>query len=324
MNNINFSVIIPVYKNEKDIEVLYGRLTIALESITKSFEIIFINDGSPDSSWLIIEKISKIDSRVKGVSLSRNYGQHQAIKAGLSFCNGDWVVVMDCDLQDCPEDIPAMFKVAINNNFDMVIGQRSSRQDSILTRFWAYVFYRIYNLLIDFKYDRSTANFGVYSRRVIEAVNLFNENNQTFGYLVNIVGFKQGFISVNHGARKNGKSSYTFLKKMSLSLDLIISNSIRPMKVIIFIGFIISISSFTLAFYLIVKYFWYGSTVPGWFSLATILLMQTGIITFFFGIIGLYVNKVYMATKKRPIFIINKATFAYSSKEKNEKLPLNW
>jgi glycosyltransferase involved in cell wall biosynthesis len=317
VNNIplEFSVVIPTYKNEKDIFELYSRLAFTLESIVNSFEIIFVNDGSPDSSWKNIKEISKKDPRVKGISFSKNYGQHQAIKAGVNCSKGRWITVMDCDLQDCPEDIPLMYQYALDNQFDMVIGQRSLRKDHFLTRFWASFFYKIYNQLIDFKYDKKTANFGVYSRKVIDAVKLFQEDSQSFGYLVNIVGFKKGFLPVNHGERKNGKSSYSFWNKLSLSLDLIISNSNKPMKVIIFVGFIISLLSFLLALYLVAKYFWNGSSVPGWFSLATILFMQTGIVTFFFGITGLYINKVYMASKNRPSFIINELTFEQISEK---------
>ena len=312
---LDFSVVIPVYKNERDIEELYSKLKVILEPLVNSFEIIFVNDGSPDGSWRKIKDIATKDSRVRGISFSKNYGQHQAIKSGINFVQGRWITVMDCDLQDCPEDIPLMYQYALDYQFDIVIGQRSTRKDNLLTRFWASCFYKIYNQLIDFKYDEKTANFGVYSRKVIDAVKLFQEDSQSFGYLVNIVGFKKGYIPVNHGLRKNGKSSYSFWGKLSLSLDLIISNSNKPMKIIVFFGFIISLLSFLLALYLVIKYFWYGSSVPGWFSLATLLFMQTGIVTFFFGIIGLYVNKVYMASKERPSFIINELTFEQISEK---------
>lgn len=307
-NYYEVSVVIPVYKNQIHINELFLRLKKTLSSALIDYEIIFINDGSPDDSWDLILEISRIDDRVKGISLSKNYGQHQAIQAGLDFVRGNWTVVMDCDLQDSPEDIPLLYRTALDYGVDLVLGQRVKRKDNVFTRISSWAFYSVYNLLIDFEYDSKTSNFGIFSKKTINAVRKFRENDQSFGYLVNTIGFKKIAVPVTHGKRVGDKSSYTFLKKLNLSLDLIISNSSKPMKIVITVGFLLSILSLLVVLYLVAIYFKYGTLVPGWFSLATILFMQIGIITFFFGVIGLYVHKVYLASKNRPNYIISEFT----------------
>jgi len=299
------SIVIPVYKNELDLSELASRLIISTEKISSSFEIIFINDGSPDNSWEIIKKLVKLDHRILGASLSKNFGQQPAIFAGINISRGDWVVVMDADLQDSPEEIPQLFDKAKQENSEIVIAKRKWRQDNFLTKLLSKLFYKIYNLLIEFKYDGQTANFGIYSRKAIKAILLFQENNQSFGYLANSIGFKPLYIDVNHLPRKNGVSSYSYIKKFNLAFDYLISNSIRPLKIIIFFGLFISVLSFLAALFLVTQYFLHGTSVPGWVSISTALALQLGIITFFLGFIALYIGNIFIETKKRPRYIIN-------------------
>jgi dolichol-phosphate mannosyltransferase len=306
--NLLISIVIPVYKNEMDLSELVARLIISCEKISPSFEIILINDGSPDNSWQIIKKLASLDNHILGVSLSKNFGQQSAIFAGIKISQGDWVIVMDADLQDSPEEIPQLFNKALQENSEIVIAKRKWRKDDFLTKFLSKLFYKIYNLLIEFKYDGQTANFGIYSRKVVKAILLFQECNQSFGYLANSIGFSPIYIDVNHLPRKNGVSSYTYFKKFNLAFNYLISNSIRPLKIIIFIGLVISFLSFLVALFLVTNYFLHGATVPGWISISTALALQLGIITFSLGFIALYIGNIFIETKNRPRYIINEIT----------------
>lgn len=301
---IDISVVIPVYCNEAHLDALYSRLKSSLSAIVGAHEIIFVNDGSPDGSEDKIARLAAADSAVRGINLSKNYGQHQAVFAGLEKSRGRWVVVMDADLQDLPEEIPALYHQMVVMHCDMVVARRCSRSDSFSAKLFSSLFYRIYNLLLDFEYDGSTANFGIYSRFVIDKILLFKERDQSFGYLANIVGFKKEYLDVSHGQRLSGKSSYGFYKKINLAFDYLFSNSIRPLKAIIFLGFLLSTFSLLGSIVILLKYFLYGSTTQGWVSLSFGISLGFGIILFFLGIMGIYIGKIFMEVKKRPQYII--------------------
>ena len=171
-NNIEISVVAPAYKCSECIEELYTRLIVSLAKITNSFEIIFVNDGSPDNDWGVIKKLAISDKRVKGINLSRNFGQHYAITAGLDYAVGNWVVVMDCDLQDQPEEIGKLYNKALEG-FDIVVGVRENRKDNFFKKITSALFYVIFNYFTDQKLNNKVANFGIYSKQVIENIKKF-------------------------------------------------------------------------------------------------------------------------------------------------------
>jgi glycosyltransferase involved in cell wall biosynthesis len=245
-NRPHISIVTPVYGRTLDLKGLYDRLVASLAKISPAFEIIMVNDHSPDDSWDVIKKLSASDPRVRGVNLSRNFGQHQAITAGLHYARGDWTVVMDCDLQDRPEEIPTFYAKA-KEGYDVVMGRRYNRQDNFLKKQASKLFYRIFNYLTDQKLDNRIANFGIYSAKVIDSVKKYKEKDRSFGLLVSLVGFKRTGIDIVHDNRTTGQSSYSFKKALELAIGHILSHTNKPLRLFVKVGFIISTLSFFLS-----------------------------------------------------------------------------
>lgn len=305
--NINnkplISIVSPVYNADTIVEELTKQIKSALKQITENYEIILVNDCSPDNSWKNIVKESENDHRVKGINLSRNFGQHLAITAGLNYAKGDWIVVMDCDLQDRPDEIPNLYKKALKG-WDIVYARRFQRQDKLLKRISNRLFYWVYGSLSGVSTDKSIANFGIYHAKVIVEYNKMKELSRSFPSLVQYLGFKSCAINVKHSERFEGSSSYTFLKLMHLSGDVIISNSNKPLKIAVKLGFSISIISFLIAFYNIIAYFTDHITVPGFTTTVFSIWFVGGLILTLLGILGVYIGKVFNQVKGRQLFIV--------------------
>ena len=308
MNNIHISVVVPVYGCCESLHNLYERLTKTILTITKNFEIILVNDASPDNSWQVITELATNNSRVKGINLSRNFGQHYAITAGLDFADGDWVVVMDCDLQDKPEEIIKLYKKA-QEGFDAVFGRRSERKDNFLKRLSSKAFYKVYDYFTESKIDNTVANFSIISNKVVKNLRLLRENNRSYPLFVNWIGFKRSDIDIEHAERFEGKSSYTLKKLIDLAIDSIISQSNKPLKLSIKFGFFISFASLIYALLLIIRYFIYSIPVEGWTSVMVSIYFIGGLLFANLGVLGLYIGKIFDETKNRPLYTIQETTF---------------
>jgi len=309
MNNLPLiSVVIPVFNAENSLNELYRRLTTALEEISENYEIVLVEDCGGDNSWQVIEKLAAINPRVRGIQFSRNFGQHYGITAGLDFCRGNWVVVMDCDLQDRPEEIPRLYAKA-QDGYDIVLARRGARQDPLLKRFASWLFYRIFSYLADIKYDGESGNFRIMSRKVVENFGRMREQLRFFGGLVHWMGFRTTSIDVEHAERFDGKSTYTFSKLWKLATDTIIAYSDKPLRLAVRLGFLMSFSSFCYGAYIVGRVVIHGSPVPGWSSLIVSLFFIGGIIVAILGIIGIYLGKTFDECKKRPLYIVSQLTF---------------
>lgn len=304
----HLSIVIPVYKSENCLDELYRRLKAALESVTPNFEIVLVEDCGGDNSWQMIERLAAADSRVKGIQFSRNFGQHYGITAGLDYCNGDWVVVMDCDLQDRPEEIPRLYAKA-QEGYDIVLARRGKRQDPLLKRFTSWLFYRLFSYLADIKYDGETGNFRIMSRKVTENFRHMREQLRFFGGLVQWMGFPTASIEVQHAERHEGQSTYTFAKLWKLSAETIIAYSDKPLRIAVRFGFVMAFLAFCYGVYILGRALIYGSAIPGWNSLIVSLYFIGGIIISILGIIGIYLGKTFDESKKRPLYIVRRATF---------------
>jgi glycosyltransferase involved in cell wall biosynthesis len=301
---MHISVVSPVYKAPSILPELVDRLTISLTKITDSFEIILVDDGCPVNSWAMIEELSNKHCFVRGIKLSRNFGQHYAITAGLDQAKGKWVVVMDCDLQDQPEEIQKLYAKA-NIGYDCVLAARENRQDSLIKKFFSNAFYRILSELTGAKYDHRVANFGIYSEKVIQSINQFREPIRYFPGLVQYVGFKSETINIEHASRMEGKSSYNFKRLTNLALDIILAYSDKPLRTIIKLGLLISLLSFFYVGFSIWQWCTDQILVPGYTSLIASVWLLSGILISTLGIIGLYLGKTFEAVKSRPIYIIS-------------------
>jgi len=299
---MEISIVSPVYNAEKIIPELVLRLNDVLKEISNQYEIILVEDCGSDNSWDVIKEICSENKNIKGIKLSRNFGQHYAITAGLDNAVGKWVIVMDCDLQDRPEEIPALYKKALEGN-EIVLARRLNRTDGTLKKMSSTIFYGTLSYLTGTFQDPSVANFGIYSHKVINALKLLREPIRYFPTMVKWVGFKKTFINVEHGNRFEGATSYNWKKLFKLGLDIILANSDKPIRLIVKTGLLISLASFTIGIIFLIKYFLHQITVPGFTSLMVSIWFIGGLILFVLGLIGLYIGKIFEGVKNRPIYI---------------------
>jgi glycosyltransferase involved in cell wall biosynthesis len=299
------SIVSPVYQAEKIIPLLVERIENTVGKITADYEIILVEDGGPDNSWRVIEAITKNSSKLKGIKLSRNFGQHPAIMAGLSQAKGEWIVVMDCDLQDQPEEIEKLYNKALEG-FDVVFAKRNNRKDGFFKKSTSKMFSALFNYLAGTKFDNEIANFGIYNRKVIVSVLNIGDYIKSFPLFVYFTGFKSTAIIVEHAPRESGTSSYTFSKLISLAFNTIISYSNKPLKIFVKFGMLISLFSIIGGIVNLILYFEGKIKVSGYSSIIVSIWFLSGIIITVVGVVGIYVGKVFEQTKNRPPFIIDK------------------
>jgi glycosyltransferase involved in cell wall biosynthesis len=297
------SIVVPVYKGEECLDELYRRLAAALGTFTQEFELILVEDCGGDGSWEKIKALAKQDPRVRGFRFSRNFGQHYGITAGLDQARGDWVVVMDCDLQDQPEDIPKLYRKA-QEGYDVVLALRTDRKDSLFKRLSSYLFFKLFRYLSGLDYDADAGNFRIISRKVADSYRQMRENLRLFGGLVTWMGFPTASIEADHAERVAGKSSYTFGKLLQLAFETIIAYSDKPLRITVKLGLFISVTAFGFGIYFIVENVMDGQPVAGWSSLIVSLYFLGGVIISTLGIIGVYLGKVFDEVKRRPLYII--------------------
>ncbi|MDR6936849.1 glycosyltransferase family 2 protein [Luteibacter sp. 3190] len=301
------SVVSPVYCCANCLIDLHSRIVASVTEITPDYEIVLVCDASPDDSWPVIQQLAAQDSRVRGFLLSRNFGQHYAITAGLDAARGDWIIVMDCDLQDRPEEIPRLYAEAMKG-YDVVFGARAERQDSALKRAGSRTFYGILNYLSDAHHDARTANFGIFSKQVIDVLRRMPEPNRAFPIQVKWAGFKQTLIEVQHDARAEGKSSYSLRKLLKLAVDITLSYSDKPLRLSAYLGFVFAVGALVYGSVVFARYLAGEVMVSGYTSLILSVWLLGGIILFCLGVLGLYLGRVYESAKGRPVYIVAKST----------------
>jgi dolichol-phosphate mannosyltransferase len=288
------------------VDELVKQITETIEVITTDYEIILIEDRSSDNSWDRIKQICSTNSRVKGVQLSRNFGQHFAITAGIDLALGDYLVVIDCDLQDDPKYMIDMY-AKMKEGYDIVYTLKSNRKHSFFKNITAVLFNYVYNYLCDNKLTQSNKNIGAYSminRKVATAFKSYNDYHRHYLIVLRWLGFNYCYVPIEHKKRFSGKSSYNFSRLMKHALDGIVSQSDKLLRIFISIGIIISSFSFLSIIIIVVQYFMHGF-LSGWASTTVILLFATGIILMGIGVLGIYLGKTFEQTKNRPKYIIS-------------------
>ncbi len=304
MRSPYFSIVSPVYRAELLVDLLVETIIQEVTPITEDFEIILVDDGSPDKSWERMEEIARSDKRVKALRLSRNFGQHYAITAGLDAARGEWIIVMDCDLQDKPSEIKKLYNKT-KEGYDIVLAQRIQRRDKFIKRFFSKSFYRVLSYMTGVKQDASIANFGIYHHKAVDAMNLLREPIRYFPSMVNWVGFKKTTVPIEHGAREVGSSNYNFKRLIKLAMDIMLASSDKPLKITVKLGFYISALSFIFAIYTIIRAIRGEIEVLGYASLMVSVWLLSGIVIMLMGVVGLYVGKSFEGIKNRPIYIIS-------------------
>ena len=298
------SVVIPVYGAPELLPLLYERLRVALEPWA-DFEMIMVNDACPLGSGEVAADLAARDTRVKVIDLMRNYGQHVAISAGLDQAEGAYVVVMDCDLQDPPEEIKKIYDHLKAGAFEAVFGSRRVRRDGWFKHIRSRAFRLAINALSEgaLKVREDTANFSVITRRVVLAYRLFQEKERLYGAIVSRIVPHLGVVAVEHAARPSGRSAYDLKKNIRLAFNAVISNSHRPLVLSIYCALGLFVLAFALGAKVLFSYFLHGSPVLGWTSTIVVICFFFGVQMLFLGILGAYIGQIALESKGRPFYL---------------------
>ena len=308
-STIYFTVVSPVFNAQDCLDELYRRIHAAVRTITEDFEIILVDDASRDDSWRVIQDLAKKDPRVRGIHFARNFGQHHAVTAGLEAARGEWIIVLDCDLQDRPEEIPRLYAKARDEGHLCVMGRRVHRQGGALRRLQSRAFYRLFSYLTDIPYDGSVSNYSIARRQVVDDVLRMRESVKYYPGFLFWLGYPSGFVDVQHDARFSGSTSYTFGKLWRHSQSIIFAHSTRPLELCVALGLLVAMLSVIVGTGYLVWAALYGSAVSGWASLIISLYFSTGAIIFTIGGVGLYVGRIFTEVKGRPAYVVHSRTF---------------
>jgi glycosyltransferase involved in cell wall biosynthesis len=301
------SVVSPVYRAEGCLRELHRRLMLVLEEQALPYEIILVDDGSPDTCGEIIEQLAVEHEHTVAISLSRNFGQHAAILAGLAEATGDVLVVMDCDLQDRPEDIPHLLE-KIEEGFDVVIVRRRNRTTSWLKRFASRLWFTTLNRLSANRYEPDASNFSAIRRSVADALLRMPNRNQYYLLLLLWLGFRRTYVELDDGGRFSGPSSYSFARLIRHAVVGLTSHSTRLLHFSTYMGFVFVLLALLQFAYVLYLKFSSGVGVAGWPSLMATLWLIGGAILFSLGVIGLYLATVIDDLKQRPPYVVRSRT----------------
>jgi polyisoprenyl-phosphate glycosyltransferase len=309
-NKVHISIVIPLFNEEGNIAVLYAALILALEKISSEYEIIFVDDGSKDKSFEIITQICQQNSKVLGISLSRNFGHQIALTAGMEHSSGEVVVTMDGDMQHPPEVILDLY-TKYKQGYDIVNSIRTETADSsAFKKITSQYFYKIINTLSDIHIQPASADFRLMNRKTVDAFLKLKEKDRFTRGIISWMGFKQAHIAYTAPERFSGKSKYSLFKMFSFAVDGITSFSAKPLRISFYAGLIVSFVGLLYAIYAVVEYF-KGNTSPGWASTLVSILIIGGIQLISIGIIGEYLARVFNEAKNRPLYFVKQ----YSSKQ---------
>jgi dolichol-phosphate mannosyltransferase len=308
--SVDIAVIIPVYNGRNTIEELCERLVRSLAALTQQFAIVLVDDRSPDNVWPVIEKLSQRYHRVRGLQLSRNFGQHRALTAGIDHVRARWYAVMDCDLQDAPEDIEKLLAKALEG-FDVVVAARDKGGHGLLKRNLSRPFYWTFNRISGLPLDWSVGVFRVFSDKVAAAFREMREEERFIPAAFAWMGFEVAKVPLTTHRRKDGKSSYSLSKLVSLAISIALSHSEVPLRIVAVFGFVMSVISVGIAGTYFVKALINGVPVVGWTSLIVAIFVLGSVQIFMMGVVGIYVGRIFREAKRRPLYFVR----AYSGFE---------
>ncbi len=312
---IEISVVVPIYNEEKVVNELYERLKNAVTQLSMNYELIFVNDGSKDRSQIELLELSKIDTRVKYINFTRNFGHQIAVTAGLDNCKGKVVVIIDGDLQDPPELIPDMFK-KYGEGYDVVYAKRKERKgESLFKKVTAKLFYRILQKITAINIPLDTGDYRLMNKKVVDYLRQMPEQNKFLRGQIAWLGFKSTEVLFIRDERKHGKTGYSFSKMLHFAMDAITGLSDKPLQFVTRIGFAFSLLSMVISFYALYSHFVLERTITGWTSLIISSMFIGGIQLISIGIIGEYISRINKNVLKRPMYIIGESNFIQHNSE---------
>lgn len=298
------SAVVPCYNEAAGLPELYRRLKVACAAVGQSYEIVLINDGSKDATWTKIREISANDETVVGVNLSRNHGHQLALSAGLSLCRGEFILIIDADLQDPPELLSPMLQ-KMEEGADVVYGQRLTRKgETWFKKTTASIFYRLLNFLSDIEIPRNTGDFRLMRRKVLEALLSMPEQSRFIRGMVTWLGFRQVPLTYHRDERFAGETHYPVRKMLKLAIDAVTSFSIRPLRLSTYFGLGMGSLTVIYAFYLFIAWSLGGHVVSGWLSLMLVVLFIASAQFVIMGVLGEYIGRIFIESKRRPLFLI--------------------
>lgn len=302
--HLELSVVVPVYGCRDCLLELYRRLTAQLAEITPDYEIILVDDRSPDGSWSVLKTIAAADGRVRAIRLSRNFGQHNAITAGIASSEGRWTVVMDCDLQDPPEDIAQLYEKARHGGYDLVLARRQSRAHSWLRLLLARAYFKLLNSFMGTRIDGSYGTFSILSRKVVDAYLSLGDRDRHYLFVLQWLGFEQGSVEFEQAARGSGRSAYTLGRLIRHAVRGVFFQTTNVLLYIVFLGFFLAAVGVLWALYL-VYLIAVAHPPPGYTSVMVATIIIGGFIIVSTGVTGLYIGRVFEQVKGRPMYVID-------------------
>jgi len=301
---IFLSVVIPVFNEEDNLLELHARLSATLDRYGRSWEVVYVDDGSRDRSWDILAKLHQVDPRVRLVRFNRNYGQHMAIFAGFERVRGQVVVTLDADLQNPPEDVPKLLD-KMGEGYDVVGGWRQRRRDSALRRWPSWVVNKLTSRVVGVDLKDYGCMLRAYDRNVVEAMKSCNETSSFIPALANTFARNVAEIPVGHAERTGGESKYGLLKLIRLNFDLMTGFSVLPIQFVSLMGMLIALVGLAFGLFLFIRRLVVGPEVEGVFTLFAILFVFVGIQILGVGLLGEYVGRIYREVRNRPRYVIS-------------------
>ncbi|MCY4045255.1 MAG: glycosyltransferase family 2 protein [Cellvibrionales bacterium] len=304
MDAVELSIVTPMYNEEEMIDLYFERVQSSLKGVTEHYEIVCINDGSADATWVKLVEHARRDSRIKAINLSRNFGKEAALTAGLDMAEGQAVVPFDADLQDPPELIKTMIE-RWRSGFDVVLAKRTDRShDTLIKRTTSSLFYKLIDRLSDTPIPENVGDFRLMDRRVVECLKRFPENSRFMKGLFASLGFRECIVEYARPEREAGESKWNYFKLYGLAIEGIVSFTSLPLKLWSYIGAFTALGAFAYGMFLIIRTLISGIDVPGYASLMVAILFMSGLILMSLGMIGEYLARVFIEVKGRPIYIV--------------------
>ena len=298
------SIVVPCFNEEKNISLFYGEVLKNLKDID-NFEILFVNDGSNDNTLTNIKKLASDDSKVKYISFSRNFGKEAALYSGLKKSKGEYVCIMDADLQDPPSLIPEMLKTLKSEEYDIIATRRVSRKgEPLIKSFFARLFYKIINKISPLELVDGARDYRIMTRQVVDSILQLEEYNRFSKGLFHWIGFNTKWIEYENIERIEGETSWSFWKLFKYSIEGIVAFTTLPLSISTFFGILLSFIAFILIVVIVIRKLLFSDPVQGWTSTICVILLLGGIQLFSIGVLGKYLEKTYIETKKRPLYII--------------------
>ena len=315
---MKLSIVVPCYNEELVLPKFYEAIKATMAQLNITYEVVFINDGSRDGTQKVLEKLAKQDELIRFVSFSKNFGKESAMLAGLSYATGDYVLIMDADLQHPPSLIPVMLEKA-KEGYDQVIAKRNRSGEKLTRSLLTKLYYKFINSLVDVQLENGIGDFRLLSRRAVDALLSLKEYNRFSKGLFSWIGFDEAIIEYDNIIREEGASKWSFASLLNYGIDGVISFNNKPLRIAIYLGLTVTILDILYVLFMLVQITLRGVDVPGYFTTIAAILLVGGLQLFFMGIIGEYIGRIYYEVKKRPHYIVSK-TANFEKEKHREKI----